>query len=83
MRFNLNRVPVKVSAFASLLLTGILTLAVAACGGNDPTATPAPTATQSPAAAAPAQQPAQSAPAMNLAQLSGDINIDGSSTVFP
>ena len=83
MRFNLNRVPVKVSAFASLLLTGILTLAVAACGGNDPAATPAPTATQSPAAAAPAQQPAQSAPAMNLAQLSGDINIDGSSTVFP
>ena len=83
MRFNLNRVPAKVSAFASLLLTGILTLAVAACGGNDPAATPDPTATQSPAAAAPAQQPAQSAPAMNLAQLSGDINIDGSSTVFP
>ena len=80
MRFNLNRVPVKVSAFAILLLTGILTLAVAACGGNDPTATPAPTA------AAPetqTRQPAQSTPAMNLAQLSGDINIDGSSTVFP
>ena len=63
------------------LLVGILAVGIAAaCGGEDPTATPRAassgptTATQAPAT--PTQAPA-------MEDLSGDIEIDGSSTVFP
>ena len=62
------------------LLVGILAVGIAAaCGGEDPTPTRAAssgptTATQTPATAT-------QAPAME--DLSGDIEIDGSSTVFP
>ena len=90
MRLNLYRLPTHLAALALLLLTGILSLSVAACGG-DPTATAAPTAaptaTPAPAATdAPAQTAAAPAPTTDsgmLSALAGDINIDGSSTVFP
>ncbi len=88
MRLKLNQVSGNFLAFAVLLLSGAMTLAVAACGG-DATSAPAPTSAPSQAtAAAPASQsqPAAAAPATAQAMvsgLSGDIAIDGSSTVFP
>ena len=55
--------------------------------GSDPTSTPAPTNTPTTAPATGGQAPAPTdAPAMqaaDYAQLKGDIDIDGSSTVFP
>ena len=64
------------------LLVGILAVGIAAaCGGEDPTATPRATATQAPASATQPPATATQAPAME--ELSGDIEIDGSSTVFP
>ena len=99
MRFNLIQVPLHIRTLAFLLAAGLFALAVTACGGGDPTATSAPAATTvvsggtAPAAttAAPAATTAPSggaapalttAPAM-LSELSGDIRVDGSSTVFP
>ncbi len=88
MRLKLNQVSGNFLAFAVLLLTGVMTLAVAACG-SDATSAPAPTSAPSQATAAtPASQsqPAAAAPATAPAMisgLSGDIAIDGSSTVFP
>ena len=62
------------------LLVGILAVGIAAaCGGEDPTPTRAASSGQTTATQAPAT-PTQ-APAME--DLSGDIEIDGSSTVFP
>ena len=78
--------------FLILGLFGLLALllAMAACG-SDPTSAPTPTNTPAPTDA-PALTPATggaapaTAPAMqaaDYAQLKGDIDIDGSSTVFP
>ncbi len=72
MRLNLIQVPLHIRTLAFLLAAGLFALTVAACGGEDPTAAPA--ATTAPSGGA--------APAM-IDDLSGDINIDGSSTVFP
>ena len=64
------------------LLLGILAVGIAAaCGGEDPTATPRAAATQAPASATQPPATATQAPAME--ELGGDIEIDGSSTVFP
>ena len=104
MRLNLIQVPLPIRTLAFLLAAGLFALAVAACGGDDPTAAPAATAapsggaapaatTAAPAAttvpsggAAPAATTAApaatTAPAM-MDDLSGDISVDGSSTVFP
>ncbi len=90
MPLKLKHAPVNFASLAVILLVGLLAFAVAACGGEeDPTATVAPAATTSPGsqssttATQPAQQPAATTPSENMAQLSGDINVDGSSTVFP
>ena len=92
MRLNLTQVPVHLQALVFLLAAGLFVLAVAACG-DDPATAPAatsvpsgeaPAATSAPAATgAAAVQPASTtAPAM-ISELSGDISVDGSSTVFP
>ena len=65
-------------ALAVMLLFGALALAVVACGGEDPATAPA-TPSQ-PATEAPSGQ-ATTPP--QIAGLSGDIDIDGSSTMFP
>ena len=100
MRLNLIQVPLHIRTLAFLLAAGLFALAVAACGGDDPTATSAPAATtvpsggSAPAAttAAPAATTAPSggaapaatsAPSAMISELSGDIRVDGSSTVFP
>lgn len=66
------------------LLAGLLVIAAAAACGSDPTATPRPTATSAPSSggttATQAPEPTEP-PAME--ELSGEIEIDGSSTVFP
>ncbi len=62
-----------------VLLVGILALGIAvACGGEDPTATPRPATSGSTDTEAPAstEPPAKQ-------ELRGEIEIDGSSTVFP
>ncbi len=82
MHRNLIQVPVHFRALAFLMAAGLIALAVAACGGatDAPAATAAPGATGAPSSGdAPG---ATTAPAMT-SELSGDINIDGSSTVFP
>ena len=56
-------------------LLAVVALVVAACGSEDPTATPNPQGTSSPAGAL--------KPEEDLSGLSGDVGIDGSSTVFP
>ena len=87
MRLNLNRVPGHFLALVVLTAAALLALAAVGCGGEDPTATTAPAsasiapqATTAPSAGS--GSAATSAPA-RLAELSGDINVDGSSTVFP
>ena len=85
MRLKLKRFPANPMAFAVLLPTGLLLLAVAACGGGDPTSAPASSGSTGAAASA-SQAAEESAPAADPAKvsgLSGDISIDGSSTVFP
>ena len=81
MRPNLFQVPVNPVAIVVLLLAGVLALAVVACGGDDPTQPPAQVGDD------PTQLPAQAdnptRPPAQVAGLSGDIDIDGSSTVFP
>ena len=80
MRPNLIHVPVRFQALVLLLIAGLVALAVAACGGEAPTSATATSATTAPSSgAAPV---ATTAPPM-VADLSGDINVDGSSTVFP
>ncbi len=83
MRLKLSQVPINFTALATLLLTGALALAVVACGGADTSGTPAPTAPPSSGSTAPAQPSAPAAGAAMLSGLSGHIEIDGSSTVFP
>lgn len=63
---------------ASLAAAAALAVFAGAC--SSPTPTPAPTATPASGGAQPTTAPATSAPA---ARLSGTIEIDGSSTVFP
>ena len=82
MRLKLNQVSGNFLAFAVLLLSGVMTLAVAACG-SDATSAPAQATAAAPASQS---QPAAATPATAQAMvsgLSGDIAIDGSSTVFP
>ena len=79
MRFNLIQVPVHIRALAFLLAACAFVLAVAACGGGDPTAPAATNATSGGTAV----QPAATTAAAMVSDLSGDISIDGSSTVFP
>ena len=83
---------VRLSLFPIPALLLVLTVAVA-CSNNDPTATPAPVATpQQPAQpdpAAPANTPLPASTARpadtpaRAANLSGEIVVDGSSTVYP
>ena len=83
MRLNLVGVPVNFLALAVLLLAGLLTLAAVGCGGGEATATPAAPATATPPQSG-STQPTRAASAIEgMASLSGDIVIDGSSTVFP
>ena len=85
MRLKLKRFPANPMTFAVLLLMSLLFLAVAACGGDDPTSAPAPSGSTR-AAASDSRVAQESAPATDPAKvsaLSGDISIDGSSTVFP
>ena len=88
MRLKLKQAPVNFTALAVFVLAGLLALVVVACGGEEePAATSAPAAQSGGAGAQQQQQPTQppaptTAPE-RVAQLSGDINVDGSSTVFP
>ena len=81
MRPKLIQLPVNPVTFLVPLLVGILALAAAACGGDDPTLAPA--SSGSTGAAASASQSAPTTEPAMLSALSGDINVDGSSTVFP
>ena len=91
MRPNLIPVPVNFLAVAVLLMAGALALAIVGCGGGEEDAgtsaqTPrAGTGTTSSQAAGsqPANTPVPTTDPQMVAQLKGDINIDGSSTVFP
>ncbi|MFW6195204.1 MAG: PstS family phosphate ABC transporter substrate-binding protein [Chloroflexota bacterium] len=65
-----------------MALVAALALVLGACGSDDPTATPQPTATSEPASGTNTPRPA-STPDNSNGELSGDIEIDGSSTVFP
>ena len=56
-------------------LLAVVALVVAACGSDDPSATPNPQGTSSTTGAL--------EPEEDLSSLSGDVGIDGSSTVFP
>ncbi len=67
MRPNLIKVPVSFMPLGVLLLAAVLALAVIACGDGD-------------AEGAPGEAPAMMT---ELSSLKGEINIDGSSTVFP
>ena len=72
-----KKVPANPVAVAVILLAAMLTLAVVACGGDDPTQAPASTNTAS------SQAPPPNTAPESLSALKGDISIDGSSTVFP
>ena len=77
MRPSLIQVPFNSLALALLLLAGVLALAIVGCGGEGE-------ATEVPSGAASASTDSRPAlSAQMIAQLKGDINIDGSSTVFP
>ena len=71
MRPHLLRVPANHLALSLLLLVGLFALAVLACGSDGA------------AGQGPSAQPAGETAPDRFAQLEGDINIDGSSTVFP
>ena len=75
MRLNLYGVSQNLMVLAVLLLAGALAMAVVACGGDGDGATEAPAGSSS-------SQTGSAAPDA-LSSLEGDINIDGSSTVFP
>ena len=57
------------------VLLAVVALVAAACGSDDPSATPNP---QGPSSTTGAMEPEE-----DLSSLSGDVGIDGSSTVFP
>ena len=79
MRPKLIQVPRNVLVLTVVLIVGMLALAAVACGGGveEEAATAAPQATASQPVGSRATEPEQ------IAGLEGDINIDGSSTVFP
>ncbi len=87
MHLNLNKVPANFVALSILLLAGVLLLAVVGCGGGDatevPTAASSSTGSSQPSSAEPTNTPAPATAPDRVAQLTGDISIDGSSTVFP
>ena len=73
-------------ALSGALLTAILVVGVIAACGEDPTATPRPTNTPQPAATAGSSTEPTAAPeptAPPAADLSGEVAVTGSSTVFP
>lgn len=78
MRLDLIQVPVPFLFLAVLLTAGLLALATAGCGGDEPASAPIPTST-----ASTGSFPASTTVQAKVADLSGDINVDGSSTVFP
>ena len=89
MRLNLNRVPGHFLALVILTAAALLAFAAVGCGGEDPTATTAPpanpttpAATTAPSSGSVPAAGATTAPA-RVSELSGDISVDGSSTVFP
>ena len=65
-----NKAPGRFIPISAMLLFAVMALAIVACGGGDE---------EAPTAAAGADQTSSS----RIGQLKGDINIDGSSTVFP
>ena len=93
MRLDLIQVLVPFPVLAVLVAAGLLALAAVACGGDEapatttapasPAATEAPADTKAPASPAATEAPADTTAPERVAQLSGDINVDGSSTVFP
>ncbi len=91
MRPNLIRVPLNLQYFAALLVASLLAMTVVGCGGgsDEGAAGETPRTGQTPAAGGPASssQPANTliptVAAARIAGLTGEINIDGSSTVFP
>ena len=83
---RLIQVPANLMALAVLLLAGALALAVVACGGGDEEeATTAPAATTSSPASGTTKTGSQAptTASAQIAALEGNIDIDGSSTVFP
>ena len=84
---NLIQVSANLMALAVLLLAGALALAAVACGGggNEEEATTAPAVTTSAPASGTTQTGSQAptTASAQIAALEGDIDIDGSSTVFP
>ena len=89
MRHNLIRLPVHYLALAVLATVALLALAAVGCGGEDSSATTAPSAgatssaSSSGSAAGVRRGPGSTTAPDRIAELSGDINVDGSSTVFP
>ena len=93
MRLDLIQVLVPFPVLAVLVAAGLLALAAVACGGDEapatttapasPAATEEPAATTAPASPVATEAPADTTAPERVAQLSGDINVDGSSTVFP
>jgi phosphate transport system substrate-binding protein len=85
---GLKRIPMIRSIFGLLSLS-VLSFAIVAtaCTSPQPTATPQQPASQPTATPRPAAQPTQQTPSAPptapVAQLSGTIEVDGSSTVFP
>ena len=69
------QVPINLLALATLLIAGALALAILGCGGGEDESTEATTRTSESGTGTTSSQ--------EFSQLRGDINIDGSSTVFP
>lgn len=85
MRPNLMKVQVKLWPLGSILIFLALAIALVACGGgeDEETAT-APTGIASGATGqTTGETPGAAAMMSDLSSLEGDINVDGSSTVFP
>ena len=69
------QVPINLLALATLLIAGALALAIIGCGGGEDESTEATAETSESGTGTTSSQ--------EFSQLRGDINIDGSSTVFP
>ena len=82
MRPSLIKVQVKFLPLGVLLLALALAVAVVACGGDEDAPAPTTGATSG-SQATTGSQAATDSDASRLVDLQGDINIDGSSTVFP